>query len=65
MTLQIIAIIIITGITGFITLTYASYLEWRLRCFERKFLKEIRKLQKEILNKERSDKNADQFHNTR
>lgn len=53
MVLQTIAIMIIVGISGFITLTYASYLEWRLRCFERKFLKEIRKIQTE-----RKSKNA-------
>ena len=39
MTLTVVAILVISIITGFITLTFAAYQEWRIKMFEREILK--------------------------
>lgn len=58
MTLQIIAIIFISLITGFITLTFAAYQEWQIKMFERQILKCFKIIRNEFRNLEK-EKNSD------
>ncbi len=48
MTLTIIAIIFIAGITVFITLTFAAYQEWRIKMFERQILRCFKTIRSEF-----------------